>query len=70
MEGKEEGKLEGKLEGKTEVVQNLLHEGFKVESIAKFTGLSIDKVNKIIKDLYQPTIPQRAYYQYDNMLFF
>ncbi|MHA6250599.1 Rpn family recombination-promoting nuclease/putative transposase [Oceanobacillus sp. CAU 1775] len=50
-EGKIEGKMEGKREGKIEVIQNLLNEGFKVESIAKFTGLSMEEVNNIINNL-------------------
>ena len=40
------GKREGKLEGKLDVARNLLAEGFPIEKVVKFTGLSKEDILK------------------------
>lgn len=46
-EGKIEGKLEGKIEGKIETALNAIKEGFDDSTVAKITGLSIEKIQEI-----------------------
>ncbi|WP_375330272.1 Rpn family recombination-promoting nuclease/putative transposase [Candidatus Tisiphia endosymbiont of Nemotelus uliginosus] len=43
------GKVEGKAEGKAELVKLLLKNGNSVGSIAKMTGMSISKINELLK---------------------
>ena len=38
------GKREGKLEGRLDVARNLLAEGFPIEKVVKFTGLSKEDI--------------------------
>ena len=50
--GKKEGKIEGKLEGKIEntiqFVKRMKEDGLSIEIIAKYAGLSIQEVMKMI----------------------
>ena len=52
LEGKIEGKIEGKLEGETEktiqFVKRMNEDGLNIEIIAKYAGLSVKEVMKII----------------------
>ncbi|WP_347487631.1 hypothetical protein ABDB91_10580 [Desulfoscipio sp. XC116] len=50
-EAKLEGKLEGKFEGKFEVVRAALKKGFPIGDIAEITGLSLEAIQKLKKDL-------------------
>ena len=55
MENREEGKAEGKLEGKEEekvlVTGKLLERGLSLDEIADITGLSIEKIEEIKKEI-------------------
>jgi len=59
MEGREEGREEGIYEGiergiergKLELIKNMINQGLKVEDISKFTGLSMEKIEEIIKSV-------------------
>ena len=50
-EGREEGRAEGISQGKsernTEIAKNMLKDNIPVESISKYTGLSIEEVNEL-----------------------
>jgi predicted transposase/invertase (TIGR01784 family) len=48
---KEEGREEGKIEGKLETAKNFLLMGIEVETIAKGTGLPIEKIVKLRKSM-------------------
>ena len=50
-EGIQKGKLEGKLEGKTEIAERLYKKGYSIESISDITGLAIEDVKKLARDL-------------------
>ena len=52
-EGRIEGRIEGKIEGKKETAQAALREGLSVEMVAKITGLSLEEVLKMKKQLEQ-----------------
>ena len=41
----------GRAEGKSETAINLLKDGFSSESTARYTGLSIDEINELRKNL-------------------
>ena len=47
-EGKEEGIIEGKYEEKEEIVLNIYKDNLELDFISKYTGLSINKIKKII----------------------
>ncbi|TYO95508.1 Rpn family recombination-promoting nuclease/putative transposase [Desulfallas thermosapovorans] len=51
MKGKVEGKLEGKLEGKVETARAALMEGLNVEIVSKITGLTLETVLELKKEL-------------------
>ncbi|MDR0724492.1 MAG: hypothetical protein LBF59_00595 [Prevotellaceae bacterium] len=53
LEGWEEGLEKGEMETYTKVVLNALEQGFSVEDIAKFTGISIKQVCDILKNQQQ-----------------
>jgi predicted transposase/invertase (TIGR01784 family) len=46
-EAKAAGRAEGKAEGKAEIASQMLREGLEVSLIAKLTGLSLDKIERI-----------------------
>lgn len=45
--GREKGLAEGRAEGRAEFIQIMLAQGHRIETIAKFTGLSVDQINKL-----------------------
>jgi predicted transposase/invertase (TIGR01784 family) len=47
----EEGKEKGAFANKIEICKNLIKEGLKLETISKVTGLSLEKVLEIKKNL-------------------
>ncbi|WP_419247365.1 Rpn family recombination-promoting nuclease/putative transposase [Wolbachia endosymbiont of Rhagoletis indifferens] len=49
--GKEEGKTEGKIEGKIEVAKTMLANNVDVNTIVKFTGLSISEIEELSGNL-------------------
>jgi len=49
--GLNKGLKEGKKEEKIEIAKNMLKEGLDVKLISKLSGLSIDEINKLNKDL-------------------
>ena len=51
LEGKLEGKLEGIIEAKLEDASNLLSMGVDEDIILKCTGISIDELNKLKRDI-------------------
>ncbi len=51
IRGENKGIQKGKLEGKLEVAINLLKNNITVEQVVKFTGLSIDLVEELAKNL-------------------
>ena len=51
LEGKIEGRLEGKIEGMIEVAKNLVKMGLSNSQILEVTGLSIEEVEQLKKDL-------------------
>ncbi|TYL08358.1 hypothetical protein MTAT_27910 [Moorella thermoacetica] len=53
LEGKLEGKREGKLEGKREVARNLLLLNVDIETIIKATGLALEEINALKKQMEQ-----------------
>ena len=48
--GIEKGIERGKLERDKILVKNMINQGVKIEDISKFTGLSKEKIEKIIKE--------------------
>ena len=46
-QAKIDGKFEGKIEGKIETAQNMLKDGFSASQIQKYTGLSIEEIEKL-----------------------
>lgn len=51
VEGKLEGRIEGKLEGKVETAKAALREGINVDVVSKITGLSLETVLELKKEL-------------------
>ena len=49
-DGKKEGLKEGIKEGSMAIVQNMLNKNMKIEEISELTGLSIEKVNSLMKN--------------------
>jgi len=49
-DAKTEGKIEGKIEGKMETAKALLNDGIPAIKVSKYTGLSIDIVEKLVKE--------------------
>ncbi|GBF33681.1 hypothetical protein DCCM_2787 [Desulfocucumis palustris] len=45
------GKVEGKLEGKIEVARAALGKGFSIEDVVEITGLSIETILELKKEL-------------------
>ena len=50
-EGIEMGREEGKIERKIEMAKNMFKEGLDVKLISKLSGLTVDEINKLNKDL-------------------
>ena len=50
-EGKLEGKIEGKIEGKKEIILSLLESGMKEKDIAEKTGIDLERILKIEKEI-------------------
>ena len=48
-EGREEGKEEGREESRVEIAREMKKEGLPVAQIARFTGLSVEAVEKLGK---------------------
>ena len=46
--GKEEGKEEGKIEGKMEIARKMLEDKLPLETISKYSGLTIDEIKKLV----------------------
>jgi len=46
-QGKAEGKIEGFSQGKVEIAKNMLKDNIPVESISKYTSLSIDEIKNL-----------------------
>ncbi|MDR1130386.1 MAG: Rpn family recombination-promoting nuclease/putative transposase [Prevotellaceae bacterium] len=57
IEGRAEGRAEGKTEGRAEAKEELVvasgKEGLSVETIAKITGLTVDKVSEILNKVHE-----------------
>lgn len=51
QEGKTEGKAEGKAEALFEVAKNLLDSGMDVDQIARMTGLALEQVEQIAREI-------------------
>jgi len=51
VEGRVEGKAEGKVEGKVEVAMIALKKGLPVQDVAEITGLSLETVLELKKEL-------------------
>ncbi|MEW5952880.1 MAG: hypothetical protein AB1815_03870 [Bacillota bacterium] len=51
LEGRVEGKAEGKVEGKVEVAMIALEKGLPVQDVAEITGLSLETVLELKKEL-------------------
>ena len=47
VEGKAEGLAEGKAEGKAEMVKAMLKDGVAAETIARYSGLSPEEIDKL-----------------------
>ena len=50
-EGQVEGRVEGLAEGRTEVVRDRLWKGLPVEDISEITGLTIEAVERLKKQI-------------------
>ncbi|WP_347487878.1 hypothetical protein ABDB91_11580 [Desulfoscipio sp. XC116] len=50
-EGQTKGKIEGKIEGKVEVAKIALKKGLSVNDVAEITGLSMETVFELKKEL-------------------
>ncbi|SFF65502.1 conserved hypothetical protein (putative transposase or invertase), partial [Thermoflexibacter ruber] len=50
-EGKIEGKIEGKVEEKIEIAKNMISEGFDNKTITRITGLSIEQIEALRKEV-------------------
>jgi predicted transposase/invertase (TIGR01784 family) len=46
-EGREEGRAEGRAEEKLEIAKNMKADGQPLDLIAKFTGLTIEEIEKL-----------------------
>ncbi|WP_187470097.1 hypothetical protein, partial [Wolbachia endosymbiont of Drosophila sechellia] len=57
--GKKIGKEEGKIEGKIEVAKAMLANNVDVNTIVKFTGLSISEIEELSVNGYPYVIPPR-----------
>ena len=51
IEGIQQGKIEGIEQGKEEIVKNMYRNKLSVQSINEFTGISTEKINKIILEI-------------------
>ena len=49
-EGWRDGKLEGKRENQIEIAKIMLKDNVGMETISKYTGLSIEEINKLEND--------------------
>jgi len=47
--GRQEGIARGKLERDKVLIMNMINQGVSVDDISKFTGLSKEKIEKIVK---------------------
>ena len=47
LEGREEGRLEGREEGRIEVAKEMIRNGMQFDTVAKISGLPIEKVKDI-----------------------
>jgi len=47
---KAEGKAEGKVEEKNETALKMLEDGMSIETICKYTGLSQEQIEQLIKE--------------------
>ena len=52
-EGKIEGKIEGKLEEKLEIAKSMLEDNCNMKKISKFTGLAIEDVKQLKKEMQE-----------------
>jgi predicted transposase/invertase (TIGR01784 family) len=50
-EGKIEGKIEGKVEREIEIAKNMILDGETNEKIAKYTGLSVEQIEALRKEI-------------------
>ncbi|MCI9275827.1 MAG: hypothetical protein HFJ24_07905 [Clostridia bacterium] len=55
LRGKEEGKAEGKKENQLEMIKSMLKEGLSIEIISKVSKLSVDEIEKLIKQKIEKT---------------
>ena len=55
LRGKEEGKAEGKNETQLEMIKSMLKEGLSIEIISKVSKLSVDEIEKLIKQKIEKT---------------
>ena len=46
-EGKRDGFLEGQHNEKLQIAKKMLYDGFDVQIIIKYTGLSVDEINNL-----------------------
>ncbi|SHG46672.1 conserved hypothetical protein (putative transposase or invertase) [Thermosyntropha lipolytica DSM 11003] len=49
--GREEGREEGRKEGREETALNALREGLDVKLISRLTGLSVERIEELKKNL-------------------
>ncbi len=49
-EAKEEGKAEGIEQGQLKLINSMLENGISLEQISKMTNLSLEELNKLIKN--------------------
>ncbi|WP_419215248.1 hypothetical protein [Wolbachia endosymbiont of Rhagoletis cingulata] len=52
QEGIQIGHQKGKIEGKIEVAKNSLKAGVSIDVIAKITGLSVDEIVQLKKEIF------------------
>jgi predicted transposase/invertase (TIGR01784 family) len=45
---KEEGRNEGRVEGQMELISALLKNGMKISEVAKYTGLTMEEVSRLL----------------------
>jgi predicted transposase/invertase (TIGR01784 family) len=50
-EGIEKGRMEGRMEEKREIVKNAIRLGINDEQISLLTGLSVDEIREVRKNL-------------------
>ena len=51
VEGRVEGRAEGRAERNIEFIRNLTRMGFSVKQITEATGLSLEEVNRLYKEI-------------------